>query len=406
MHNRNRMLIIVSKSFEKNQNIRMNLTRRYWILAASAIFTLTGLNSCKDYSPDTPFPDVYGQTVFVSSNNQIVYAINPANAERIWKFVVDGEVHATPVLNQKALYVASTTGTVYKIDAQYGTETTKRSFGSSIVGTPYFYNNTMLLIAAGTKLHAVDPNTLDDIWVRDMGAPITASPTSHMINKIDTINVPVIFIAGTNNNVEAINSYGQVLWTFTPNEAGAFHSSPCVVNDSFLYVGNDNGKMYAVKTFDGVQKWSFSTAGQVRSSPIQIGGNVLFGSNDRNFYSVDSATGLLRWKVATADIIQSSPAVFNQNVYFGGYDQNMYCVDIIDGTVKWKQRTFGLIKSSPMIHNGDVYFGSFDKNLYRLDANTGGQKFVFNVNGQMVTSPILDTLGGAAVPSISGNYRF
>jgi hypothetical protein len=36
----------------------------------------------------------------------------------------------------------------------------------------------------------------------------------------------------------------------------------------------------------------------------------------------------------------------------------------------------------------------------------GSQKYIFNVNGQMATSPIIDSVGGAAVPSISGNYRY
>ncbi len=68
--------------------------------------------------------------------------------------------------------------------------------------------------------------------------------------------------------------------------------------------------------------------------------------------------------------------------------------------------TGGLIKSSPVIYKGDVYFGSFDKILFRLDAMDGSQKFSVNINGQMETSPIIDTVGGAVVPSISGNYRY
>jgi outer membrane protein assembly factor BamB len=210
-----------------------------------------------------------------------------------------------------------------------------------------------------------------------------------------------------NNNVVAIDDHLNVLWTFTPGEAGAFYSSPCVVNDSFAYVGNDNGKVYAINTLNGTQKWSFVTGAQVRSSPIQIGGNVLVGSDDRNFYSVDSATGLLRWKVQTGDAIQSSPVVFNQNVYFGSYDSKFYCIDIIDGEVKWSVPTQALIKSSPVYFNGDIYFGGYDKLLYRLDATTGAQRVTpFRVNGQMATSPVIDAVSTVYVPSISGDYRY
>lgn len=386
----------------------MNLRGHYRALAAAAIFTLAGFTSCKkEYSPDDPLPDVYTQTLFVSSNNQIVYALDPVSGERKWKFPVAGEVHATPVYYNKNVYIATIAGILYRIDPQYGTEKANRNFGAPITGTPIMRDGVML-VPSGTKLYAIDPNSLsdiDDVNIPpfDIGGDINSSPAIH---NIPGIQDKAIFISGMNNKVVALNQDLQQIWEYTPADAGAFYSSPCVVNDSFLYIGNDNGKVYSIYTHTGTEKWAFTTNGQVRSSPIHIGGNVLVGSNDRNLYSVDSSTGLLRWKVETGDIVQSSPAVYNQYVYFGSYDGKFYCVDIIDGEVKWTQPTFGLIKSSPVIYHGDVYFGSFDKNLYRLDAISGAQKFVFNVNGQMVTSPIIDSIGGAAIPSISGSYRW
>lgn len=380
----------------------MNLRQRSWLLAASAFFVLTGLNSCKDYSPDLPFPEVYTPTLFVGSNNHILYATDPTDGKQKWQFATDGEIHATPVLHSDALWVGTTAGTIYKLNQKTGAEIKKRTFDAPIAGTPYGFAGNMLLVPAGNILHAIDVNTLDDIWSYDMGG-IISSPTKH---KVAGLNDNAIFLAGMNNRVVALDPNGTELWQFNPTDAGSFYSSPCVVNDSFLYVGNDNGNLYSVKTIDGSEKWAYKTDGQIQSSPIQIGGNVLVGSNDRYLYSIDSASGQMRWKVQTGDRIVSSPAVFNQYVYFGSYDRYFYCVDIIDGKVKWKMVTGGLIKSSPVIYKGDVYFGSFDKILFRLDAMDGSQKFSVNINGQMETSPIIDTVGGAVVPSISGNYRY
>lgn len=388
----------------------MNLRRRYYILAASAVLALTGLNSCKDYSKDTPLPDIYTPTLFVSSNNEIVYALDPISGEKKWKFSVDGEVQATPMIYRKSLYVGTSNGTLYNLNPQTGTQNTTRNLGAAIVGTPIMRGD-ILLVVAGTKIFTLNATTLDDYYPItvgpssfDLGGQVLSSPAIHNIpGKQDK----AIFISTMGNNIVALKPDLSVIWTFTPPEAGAFYSSPCVVNDSFLYIGNDNGKVYAVNTQDGTGKWSFTTGGQVRSSPIQIGGNVLVGSSDRNFYSVDSSTGLLRWKVLTGDEIQSSPVVFNQNVYFGSYDSKFYCVDIIDGTVKWNVPTAALIKSSPIAYNGDIYFGGFDKLLYRLDATTGAQKIhPISINGQMATSPIIDNITNVFVPSISGDYTY
>jgi outer membrane protein assembly factor BamB len=335
----------------------------------------------------------------------MVYSVDLKSGEIKWKIPVDGEVHATPVLFHHALWVGTNTGHLYQIDYKTGKIFQDKIYsGSPIEATPLPYKGN-LLVAAGNTLHYVNVNTLEDIWNYNAGGLINASPATHNIPNKDGAD-PAIFIATMSNRVIALKNDGSQLWQFSPGGGQAFYSSPCVVNDSFLYIGNDNGKIYAVNTQDGSQKWAFATQGMVRSSPIQIGGNVLVGSNDRNFYSVDSATGLLRWKVLVSDQIVSSPAVANQYVYFGSFNGNMYKVDIIDGQIKWQRQSFGLIKASPTIYKGSVFIGSFDKNLYKLDTADGGEQWVRNIQGQMQASAIVDSIGGAAVPSISGDYKY
>ncbi len=381
----------------------MNQFKPKFILFAISFLALSSLFSCKKISPDEPFPEEYHPTVYTASNNKIVYAIDLESGERKWKISVDGEVHASPIIAFNFLWVATTANTLYKIDYRNGSIIEELGLGAPILATPYEFEG-MLLVAAGSSLFALNPVELVPNWVYLMGGQIASSPTSYSVEGIDDHNV--IFLSSTSNKVVALNPEGFVLWEYSPSEPGAFYSSPNVVNDSFLYIGNDNGNMYSIYTFDGTEKWAYKTDGQIRSSPIHIDGNVLFGSYDRNFYSVDSATGLLRWKIPTNDVISSSPAFHNQFVYFGSHDRYIYCVDVIDGEIEWKKPTSGLIKSSPTIYNGDIYLGSFDKNLYRMDARDGSQKWIFNVNGQMESSPLIDGISGVGVSSIDGSYNY
>lgn len=385
----------------------MNRIQRSFIFVCFLGAVAFTIFSCKkEYSPDNPFPDVYTSSIFISSNNRIVYALDKETGKRKWEFQVDGEVHATPVLFKGGLFIGTTQGTLYKLDPQYGKVVAKRTLYSPILATPIGINDRLIVPVQNDTVYAFNPDDInaDPIWKKAVGDQISSSPAIHTIAGRSETG---LFIAGTSNKVYALNlDDGSILWTYTPTDAGSFYSSPCVVNDSFLYIGNDNGNVYSVQTYDGIQRWQFVTDGAVRSSPISVGGNILVGSSDRYLYSIDSTTGHLRWKVQTGDRIISSPTVDNQYVYFGCYDFNLYCVDIIDGTLKWKKQTFGLIQSSPVIVNGTVYFGSFDKNLYALDTADGGTKWFYDVEGQMECSPIVDTVGGAAVPSISGSYRY
>lgn len=373
------------------------------IIPAFALLSIAGLSSCHDYSPDEPLPVTYTASIFTANNNQMVYSVDPKNGDVKWKTHVDGAVQATPVLYNSALWVITVNGHLYKLSYKTGEVISDRQISATNVeGTPLAFNGN-LLVPAGNTLYCINTGTLEDNWTFNAGNVIPSSPTLHNIPDIAN---PAIFISTVGNRVIALDIDGNQLWQFSPAGGQSFYSSPCVVSDSFLYIGNTNGNMYAVNTQDGSQKWAFTTQGQILSSPIQIGGNVLFGSNDRNFYSVDSATGLLRWKVQTADMITSSPTVANQYVYFGSYDGTMYCVDIIDGHIKWTRQSFGLINASPLVYKDAVYIGSYDKNLYKLDTADGGEFWVRNLQGQMKASAILDTVGGAIVPSISGDYKY
>lgn len=376
------------------------------LIPTLVIAGILGVTSCKkNYSPDTPFPPTYTASVFTGSNNKMVYSVDLQTGEIKWKVPVDAEVHATPTLLNNTVWVGTMSGHLYQLDRRTGSILQDKIFANSpIQATPLAYKGH-LLVAAGNTLHCINVNTLADVWSYNAGSTIYATPTLHKIPGKDKAT-PAVFLATLSNKVVALDTTGAPIWQFAPSGGQAFYSSPCVVNDSFLYIGNDNGKVYAVNIQNGTQKWAFSTLGMVRSSPIQIGGNVLVGSNDRNLYSIDSATGLLRWKVAATDQIVSSPAIANQYVYFGSYDGFIYKVDIIDGHLVWKKPTFGLIKASPTIYRGSVIIGSFDKNLYNLDTADGAQIWVRDMQGQMEASAIIDTLGGAAVPSISGDYKY
>ena len=72
-------------------------------------------------------------------------------------------------------------------------------------------------------------------------------------------------------------------------------------------------------------KWKFHTKGMVFSSPAIAGGVVYVGSNDGNLYAVDLASGTQKWKFATKSRIPSSPAVADGVVYFVSYDAQPLC---------------------------------------------------------------------------------
>jgi outer membrane protein assembly factor BamB len=259
-------------------------------------------------------------------------------------------------------------------------------------------------IPSGNDIKTFDiANDFELLWQFGAGTQIN---TSLALNKFPNQDTQRIYFV-SDTSVYALNANnGLLTWKRSVTGAKRFNSSICAPNQNYLYVGNDNGRLYAFNSIDGSTKFSYKTNAEIHSSPISVGGNVMVGSNDRTFYSVDSATGLLRWKVQTGDRILSSPYVYDQNVYFGSNDFNLYNVNIIDGTLRWKNLTFGTIVTSPLVYNDILYYNGHDQNVYAVDAKTGKAIWTYNTNGTMTSSMLLDNVSNWVVPSISGNSKY
>ena len=65
----------------------------------------------------------------------------------------------------------------------------------------------------------------------------------------------------------------------------------------------------------------------MHSSPTVLDGVVYVGSEDGNVYAADAATGALRWIYQTGAGVHSAPVVSDGVVYVGSGDSYLYALD-------------------------------------------------------------------------------
>jgi outer membrane protein assembly factor BamB len=177
-------------------------------------------------------------------------------------------------------------------------------------------------------------------------------------------------------------------WSFT---AGRSVSTPAVV-DGVVYVGSQDGNLYALDAASGTQLWAFLTGAEILSTPAVVNGVVYVGSQDGNLYAIDAASGVQRWSFATPLWVKSSPTVVNGVVYVGGGGytsgpSHVFAIDAASGVQRWAFATGDGVESSPAVVDGVVYVGSGDGNLYAIDAATGAQRWSFAAGGRVESSP-------------------
>jgi len=125
---------------------------------------------------------------------------------------------------------------------------------------------------------------------------------------------------------------------------------------------------YDTTTSLGIQKWNFSTGGNVFSSPvIATDGTIYVGSDDNKLYAINP-DGTQKWNFTTGGGVKSSPAIGSDGIiYVGSTDFMLYAINI-DGTQKWNFPTGSSVVSSPAIGpDGTIYIGSKDNKLYAIN---------------------------------------
>jgi len=154
--------------------------------------------------------------------------------------------------------------------------------------------------------------------------------------------------------------------------------------------------------------WSFKTGSAIKSSPVIVGQQVFFGSDDGNVYALDLVTGKKLWEFKTEAPVESTPCVAGKLLFVGSNDTKLYALNIADGKVVWIYQTEGEVKASPNYvkgtlndgpeNGGRVIVGSYDNRLHCVDAQTGKPVWTLQtdnyVNGAAAVADNKTVFGG------------
>ncbi|MBA2755039.1 MAG: PQQ-binding-like beta-propeller repeat protein [Chloroflexia bacterium] len=154
---------------------------------------------------------------------------------------------------------------------------------------------------------------------------------------------------------------------------------------------------------DPTLAWRFATQGAVRAAPVVAGGVLYVGSNDGSLYALDSESGEERWRFPTDGPINGSAAVVDGSVYFASGDGYAYAVNAESGEQRWRyyagelnpdietlpaeEQDRGAITTSVMVVDGLVYVSSNSFKITAIDAETGIERWHDFSNKSDVTTP-------------------
>lgn len=167
------------------------------------------------------------------------------------------------------------------------------------------------------------------------------------------------FSSGGTGSPRSTSTPGVERWRF--ETAGAVLSAPAIAVGT-LFVGDDQGTLYAVDAARGEQRWRFNAGYEKHSSPTVVDGQVFFASDRGALYVLDAHTGEMIWTVETGFHDGTSPAVAGDKVYVVG---TLWSGDILEnevvGALSVYESEGGLLRS-----RGDLLRSAESTGLFRF----------------------------------------
>jgi len=314
-----------------------------------------------------------------------VYAsqgLSEAPSER-WEKNVGSEVQTTPALSSGTLYLGTSGGRVYALDADTGSEEWRyyTTMGEEFISSPAVSEGIVCLGSMDGNLFALGQDTGDERWTFETNGPIISSPV---------VVDGTVLVGSGDQHLYAVSVEGGTEEWSTDLEGEVF-SSPAVA-DGIAYVGTERGYLYAIDVGSGRVEWRFEADSGIAATPAVHEGTVYVRSRGGSLYAVGIDEGQQRWKTDIGAEGTSSPAVSEGRVVVAG-DWRVYAfatsgMDHAEtGEELWVSSADGSVTGSPTVA-GEMVYVLAENRVSALNMSSGGKRWQYNANETLAASPV------------------
>lgn len=276
----------------------------------------------------------------INYSDELIFEVERDNKEptRKWAIDLDGPIQSSPLLSGTTLYVSSLDGKVTALNTENGkkrwTFTTKGQFFAS----PVLSGTTLLVGSTDHTLYAIDTENGKPKWHFDTPGPLFATAA---------VAQGVVCVGG-NGTIYGIDAAtGKPKWT---QPSGNFFQSRAATDGKAFYLGGWDNMLYCLDAVSGTPVWKVNIGrsfyfSPAIASPTVVNGRVFVCSNDGVLHCRDAQTGDEKWFAHAPekdDVLgYSSPEVVGLSVYVGGLGSNgtVYAFDVATGKLQWHSPT-------------------------------------------------------------------
>lgn len=221
---------------------------------------------------------------------------NWPNVKQVWRRTDNTDIGAAAVQSGKYVVYANTSGIVYALDAATGNEIWKYKTGGKVFSTPAVYGSgdaaSVIIGSCDTYIYSLRIKDGKVNWKYKCGKSVLGSPT---------VFGGKVYIGASDHTFRALNAKtGKLVWE-NKDVKGFIEAKPYVDKEQVV-IGDWANRLYSFNPANGKLQWEWKVKGSRMLSPaavwpIKANGNIIFATPERVTYGLDAKTGKQLWRI-------------------------------------------------------------------------------------------------------------
>ena len=221
---------------------------------------------------------------------------NWPNVKQVWRRADNTDIGAAAVQSGKYVVYANTSGIIYALDAATGQEIWKYKTGGKVFSTPAIWGTgdaaSVIIGSCDTYIYSLRIKDGKVNWKYKCGKSVLGSPT---------VFGGKVYIGASDHTFRALNAKnGKLVWE--NKEVKGFVEAKPFVDKGQVVIGDWANRLYSFNPSNGKLQWEWQVKGSRMLSPaavwpIKANGNIIFATPERVTYGLDAKTGKQLWRI-------------------------------------------------------------------------------------------------------------
>jgi len=313
-----------------------------------------------------------------------------------WRYESNVTLNLTPAFDNERIYLPLAGGTIVALKARDGQLFWRSDMGGELSASPVADDSAIYVASEITTPDGQAKASSGALRAlgREGGVTQWMTPLVKPLRGALTISDRKLFAGGSDGRAYAFDKRtGGVLWSIP--FPSPFNGQP-VLNAGRVYFGSEDGNLVALEEATGRVLWRYRTKGAVHGPVAVANETVFFGSGDGYVYAVTADKGKLKWQKRTGAGVEAVTLAGEDTLLAASLDNFAYLLNL-KGTMLWKKQLPGRISAQPLTVKETALFTPLSSNVAVVLGLRDGKQLNSLPTGEELTSSASPIMVGDAV---------